>query len=95
MLFMTFSITIFVSIATVFIITVFIITSAFLWAKLEIQIEGKRGWAQDLPTWRVEKHYLLSLFYGGRPLTVLVSVRNGVRPQAFGNCGRLLVTPHS
>lgn len=49
--------------------TLFIIGSAFLWAKLEIHIEGGRGWAADLPTWRVEKHFLLDLLYGGRPLT--------------------------
>jgi hypothetical protein len=50
-------------------LTIFIIISAFFWAKLEIQIEGKGGWAQDLPGWRVDKHYLLNLLYGGRPLT--------------------------
>lgn len=50
-------------------LTVFILVSAFLWAKLEIHIEGKRGWASDLPTWRVENHFLLELVYGGRPLT--------------------------
>ncbi len=49
--------------------TVFIFVSAFLWAKLEIHIEGERGWAGNLPTWRVEKHFLLDLIYGGRPLT--------------------------
>jgi hypothetical protein len=50
-------------------VTVFIAIAAFLWAKLEIHIEGQRGWAADLPTWRVEKHRLLDLLYGGRPLT--------------------------
>jgi hypothetical protein len=47
----------------------FILISAFLWAKLEIEIEGSKGWAAALPTWRVEKHWLLDLFFGGRPLT--------------------------
>jgi len=43
--------------------------AAFLWAKLEIEIEGKHGWAANLPTWKVENHPFLRLFYGGRPLT--------------------------
>ena len=42
---------------------------AFLWAKMEIEIEGKAGWAEDLPTWKVEKHLLLDIFFGGRALT--------------------------
>ena len=42
---------------------------ALFWAKLEIQIEGAEGWASGLPCWRVEKHRLLDIFYGGRPLT--------------------------
>jgi hypothetical protein len=43
--------------------------AAFLWAKLEVHTEGKHGWAAKLPTWRIEKHVLLDLFLGGRPLT--------------------------
>lgn len=31
---------------------VFLIVSALLWALMEIQIEGKNGWAAALPTWR-------------------------------------------
>lgn len=46
-----------------------IVVAAYLWANLEIQIEGEHGWAANLPTWKVEKHFLLDLFYGGRPLT--------------------------
>jgi len=42
---------------------------AFFFAKLEIQIEGPAGWATNLPTWRVEKHWLLDFFWGSRPLT--------------------------
>ncbi len=48
---------------------VFVLVGSFLWAKLEIQIEGKDGWAANLPTWRIEKHLLLDILYGGRPLT--------------------------
>lgn len=43
---------------------------AFTFAKVEIQIEGSDGgWAANLPTWRIEKHWLLDIFFGGRPLT--------------------------
>jgi len=38
-------------------------------AMTEIQIEGANGWACALPTWRVEKHWLLDIFWGGRPMT--------------------------
>lgn len=48
---------------------VYVFIAAFCFAKLEIQIEGKDGWAKNLPTWRVEKHVLLDWFYGGRPFT--------------------------
>lgn len=47
----------------------FIPTAALFWAKLEIEIEGAHGWAAKLPTWRLEDHVLLDVFYGGRPLT--------------------------
>ena len=42
---------------------------AFFFAHVEIQIEGSAGWAAHLPTWRIEKHWLLDIFWGGRPLT--------------------------
>jgi hypothetical protein len=38
-------------------------------AKTEIQIEGANGWATSLPTWRIEKHLLLDIFWGGRAMT--------------------------
>jgi hypothetical protein len=47
----------------------FVTTLAFFFAMLEIQIEGPHGWAAALPTWRIEKHPLLDLFWGGRPMT--------------------------
>jgi hypothetical protein len=40
-----------------------------LFAMTEIQIEGANGWACALPTWRIEKHWLLDIFWGGRPMT--------------------------
>jgi hypothetical protein len=42
---------------------------AFFFANVEIQIEGAQGWACGLPTWRIEKHWLLDIFWGGRPMT--------------------------
>jgi hypothetical protein len=43
--------------------------TAFFFANVEIQIEGPAGWAASLPTWRVENHWLLDIFWGGRPMT--------------------------
>jgi len=42
---------------------------AFFFANAEIHIEGGAGWATSLPTWRIEKHWLLDLFWGGRAMT--------------------------
>jgi hypothetical protein len=42
---------------------------AYCFANIEIQIEGGAGWAANLPTWRIEKHWLLDIFWGGRPMT--------------------------
>lgn len=38
-------------------------------AQVEIQIEGADGWAAKLPTWRIEHHWLLDIFWGGRAMT--------------------------
>ena len=46
-----------------------VVLAAFMWAKLEVEIEGKDGWAKNLPTWRLEKHVLLDIFLNGRALT--------------------------
>ena len=42
---------------------------ALCFAQVEIQIEGAAGWAANLPTWRIEQHWLLDIFWGGRPMT--------------------------
>ena len=42
---------------------------AACFAQTEIQIEGPAGWAANLPTWRIEKHWLLDIFWGGRAMT--------------------------
>nr|WP_314629116.1 hypothetical protein [uncultured Noviherbaspirillum sp.] len=42
---------------------------AGLFSQVEIQIEGPAGWAVNLPTWRIEQHWLLDIFFGGRPMT--------------------------
>lgn len=50
---------------------VFILATAF--ALLEIQIEGKNGWAKNLPCWRPDSQSILSriysLFMNGKELT--------------------------
>ena len=46
-----------------------VILLAFFFAQVEIQIEGAAGWAANLPTWRIERHWLLDLFWGGRAMT--------------------------
>jgi len=45
-----------------------VILCATLFALLEIQIEGSRGWATGLPTWRVENR-VTRLVLGDRALT--------------------------
>jgi hypothetical protein len=47
----------------------FVGVAAVIFAKLEIEIEGPHGWAEKLPTWRIEHHFLLDWLFGGRPLT--------------------------
>jgi hypothetical protein len=43
---------------------------SFVLAKLEIAIEGKDGWAGNLPTWRLSKdHWASRLFFGGKQAT--------------------------
>jgi hypothetical protein len=49
------------------ILSVFLL--GFFFAKLEIAIEGDAGWAENLPTWRIEGHWLLDIFWGGREMT--------------------------
>lgn len=41
---------------------------AFLAAHLEVNIEGKNGWAKKLPTWRIQNRFTSTLF-SGAPLT--------------------------
>ncbi len=46
-----------------------VVVLAFMFAKVEIHIEGDGGWAANLPTWRIEEHWLLDIFWGGRAMT--------------------------
>lgn len=50
-------------------VLVWVTLLALVFANVEIQIEGANGWAASLPTWRIEHHPLLEIFWGGRPLT--------------------------
>ena len=47
----------------------FVMLLGFFFAKLEIAIEGDAGWASSLPTWRIEEHWMLDWFWGGRAMT--------------------------
>ncbi|PRC91670.1 hypothetical protein S2091_3608 [Solimicrobium silvestre] len=52
------------------ILFLYVFVLGFFFAKVEIQIEGPDGgWAANLPTWRIEQHWLLTLFWGGRAMT--------------------------
>jgi hypothetical protein len=46
----------------------YVVATAFAFARLEIEIEGPHGWAANLPTWRLSNRWT-NLFYGRRPLT--------------------------
>lgn len=46
-----------------------VLVAAYLFARVEVEIEGDAGWAAKLPTWRIEHHPLLDIFWGGRALT--------------------------
>jgi|SRR3989344_1673863 len=47
---------------------IFFALLSFTVAKLEIEIEGKDGWARNLPTWRI-KNKLTDLILNNAPLT--------------------------
>lgn len=47
----------------------FVLVLAYLFAQVEIQIEGAEGWGANLPTWRIEQHWLLDVLWGGRVMT--------------------------
>jgi hypothetical protein len=46
----------------------FLLLSAWLFAQVEVQIEGPNGWASALPTWRLETRWTRALF-GKRAIT--------------------------
>jgi len=46
-----------------------VLVVAFFFANVVVQIEGPAGWAAALPTWRIESHWLLDIFWGGRAMT--------------------------
>ncbi|MEN3292859.1 MAG: hypothetical protein V7642_2112 [Burkholderiales bacterium] len=50
-------------------ILAWVVLLAYFFAETEIQIEGPAGWAANLPTWRIEQHWLLDIFWGGRAMT--------------------------
>jgi hypothetical protein len=52
-----------------FLTLAWVVLLACFFANAEIQIEGSAGWAANLPTWRIDEHWLLDVFWGGRPMT--------------------------
>jgi hypothetical protein len=50
------------------IMTAYLLATAYVFARVEIEIEGPNGWAANLPTWRIDNKWT-KLFYGHRPLT--------------------------
>ncbi|MEW6741278.1 MAG: hypothetical protein AB1486_00850 [Planctomycetota bacterium] len=47
----------------------FVLLLSFVFALLEVQIEGDQGWASGLPTWRIEGTLLNRVLFDGRPFT--------------------------
>ncbi len=47
---------------------IYMVVLAVILALWEIQIEGKNGWAGNLPCWRIKKKWIVKIL-GGRPLT--------------------------
>ena len=49
---------------------IFVIVTAFLFAKVEIAVEGAHGWAENLPTWRLPReHWISRLCFANKPAT--------------------------
>jgi phosphatidylserine synthase len=48
--------------------SIYLFCLSLVLAYLEVQIEGRDGWAAKLPTWRVTKGWIVR-WTGGRPLT--------------------------
>ncbi|MDR3570790.1 MAG: hypothetical protein P4L81_01160 [Candidatus Pacebacteria bacterium] len=47
-----------------------ILWTAYVFAKVEIAIEGKHGWAENLPTWRLPTtNWASIIFFSGKPAT--------------------------
>jgi hypothetical protein len=43
---------------------------SFIFAKVEIAIEGPHGWAGNLPTWKLPRsHWMSRIFFGNKPAT--------------------------
>lgn len=55
--------------ARIFPTILWVVLLAYFFANIEIQIEGADGWATSLPTWRIEEHWLLDVFWGSRAMT--------------------------
>jgi hypothetical protein len=64
-----------------------VLVMAFFFANAEIQIEGGAGWATSLPTWRIEHHWLLDIFWGGRAMTGSRCAGSSLSGSSKTSCG--------
>lgn len=54
----------------VIIFLAFIFVAAYMFAKIEVVIEGPKGWAEGFDTWRLPHgHWVNKLFFGNKPAT--------------------------
>ena len=86
-------------------IFIFDLIIAFCLAKLEIQIEGKHGWAEMLPTWRI-KNKFTKIIWGDQPYTgyhfwifttifALLHFPFFIEPQSWTVSKELLIIAHA
>jgi len=53
-----------------YIFIIYLFLASYIFAKVEIAIEGGDGWAKKLPTWKLpEGHIISKIFFGGRTVT--------------------------
>jgi hypothetical protein len=54
----------------VILFVLFLLVLSFIFAKVEIAVEGSHGWAERLPTWKLSSnHWVSKMFFGGRQAT--------------------------
>jgi len=59
-------------------LAMWLVVLAFFFAKVEIHIEGRNGWAANLPTWRIEKHWIFGV--GGGAVIAATFIHSAPAP---------------